>query len=484
MNAPLFTTAEALRAAIASTIVCSAQELQDAVGQVMVATAAELPIAVAFAPEERSVSDPATRTLVLLVDRIPQGQEAQILASEIERHHGRQVAQSVLGARADELLGGPQSVPMLEDQFTFSPAAIDCFKKIGVHVFSEPLASHPWGGRQNFLARRAIYQKYLNDEDVVLAHWHHQQAQKTDPNWFAKDPGMSFLARLMDDRSGGRWRDEQEAIAKASPGVLDWMKAEWGDETRAAAVNYRHENASRRRAEMHVIASQPDPVSRQQVVWSSAALPGSGEAGASGGVTVAELGAMQCSASLKGGLLTLESGEVLNLAALARFVQDVAEKAMPDSGDAEHEMLSDLMDGAGAVLRSSGLAATALASNDGSAPLRFERGLKVPVATTEQAAAVQKALFELGCGFQNGHGMLLEPQSVELGNAPLAGIHVSRRGALTLTFQSDRDWFDSSEDVLVPAEVVLAAASSEELNAHLHGIPSARAGVENESPSP
>lgn len=103
MNTFAPTSAEALRAALASTIACSAQELQEAIGQVVVATAAECPAA---GPDDRSLSDPAARTTVLLADRIPAGQGAQALAKEIERHHGRQAAQLVLGERAAELLGG------------------------------------------------------------------------------------------------------------------------------------------------------------------------------------------------------------------------------------------------------------------------------------------------------------------------------------------------------------------------------------------
>ena len=102
MSTPQMTTAEALRSALASTIACSAQELQEAVGQVVVATSAECPDAHS---DVRSLSDPQTRTTVLLADRIPAGQEAQALAVEIKRHHGRQVAQVVLGERATELLG-------------------------------------------------------------------------------------------------------------------------------------------------------------------------------------------------------------------------------------------------------------------------------------------------------------------------------------------------------------------------------------------
>ena len=106
MSAPQMTTAEALRSALASTIACSAQELQETVGQLVVATSAECPGA---GPDVRSLSDPQTRTTVLLADRIPAGQEAAAVAREIERHHGRQAAQAVLGERAVELLDDGKS---------------------------------------------------------------------------------------------------------------------------------------------------------------------------------------------------------------------------------------------------------------------------------------------------------------------------------------------------------------------------------------
>lgn len=102
------TTVEALRLALASTIACSAQELQDAVGQVVVATAAELPASASVGAEKRSVHDAASRTLVLLADRIPVGQEAQSLAAEIARHLGRKVVQRVFGEGAAELLAAEQ----------------------------------------------------------------------------------------------------------------------------------------------------------------------------------------------------------------------------------------------------------------------------------------------------------------------------------------------------------------------------------------
>ena len=104
MSAPQMTTAEALRTALASTISCSAQELQVAIGQVVVATAAELPEMANLGPRLRSVRDLQARTTVLLADRIPVGEEAKAAVAEIKLWHGLAVAQTVFGQAADELL--------------------------------------------------------------------------------------------------------------------------------------------------------------------------------------------------------------------------------------------------------------------------------------------------------------------------------------------------------------------------------------------
>ena len=95
-----FTTAEALRVALAQTITCSALELHEAVGQVVVATAAELPPSFAPGADARSVYDPQTRTTVLLADRIPAGQEAVTLVVEIDRRHGRDKALAIFDDEA------------------------------------------------------------------------------------------------------------------------------------------------------------------------------------------------------------------------------------------------------------------------------------------------------------------------------------------------------------------------------------------------
>jgi len=112
---------------------------------------------------------------------------------------------------------------------------------------------------------------------------------------------------------------------------------------------------------------------------------------------------------------------------------------------------------------------------DSGDPALFGQGLKIPVASGEQASQVQQALFALGCGFHNGRLPL--DQNVELGNSVLTGIHVTKKGVLSLSFQSDQDWFAKSEDALVPAEVVIKSSSLEDLNAHLRS-----AGAERSSP--
>lgn len=97
------TTAVALRAAIASTIACSPQELEQTVGQIVVAVTADLPEQ-AIGSKVRSVRDLQARTTVLLADRIPEGEEAKAAVAEIKLWHGVAVAQTVFGKAADELL--------------------------------------------------------------------------------------------------------------------------------------------------------------------------------------------------------------------------------------------------------------------------------------------------------------------------------------------------------------------------------------------
>jgi len=164
----------------------------------------------------------------------------------------------------------------IEDQFTFSEEAIRCFKTIGVHEFSNPLSSHPWGGRAHVLKRRYILQKYLTNEDVIRARWIHQRVRRADSDWFAKDPGMSYLAGVMDERSEGRWREEVEDFGKQLPNVVDYMEEEWGEVTRSMLSQHRASDARRRRGEMHLVersldepqeTENADKVTADEVEW-------------------------------------------------------------------------------------------------------------------------------------------------------------------------------------------------------------------------
>jgi len=148
---------------------------------------------------------------------------------------------------------------MSEDKFEFSKAAVEAFRKLGEHVFSNPAESYPWGGRARMLARRVVLQKYLTNEDVIQAAWIHEQSKRNDPDWFGKDAGMGHLAKLMDERSNGRWREEQDAVSKAAPTAMEYVRAEHADVEQYFVDQLKRENVQERRAAMHIVeASQDD----------------------------------------------------------------------------------------------------------------------------------------------------------------------------------------------------------------------------------
>jgi hypothetical protein len=89
------TTPLLLREALYQAISCSAQELHDTVGHILAATVDGLPLGTKAGPSDRSVYDPETRTMVLLADRIPAGQEALAIAQEIGLWHGQAAAEAV-----------------------------------------------------------------------------------------------------------------------------------------------------------------------------------------------------------------------------------------------------------------------------------------------------------------------------------------------------------------------------------------------------
>ena len=93
------TTPDALRAAIAEAVQVDAQQLQSAVGSIQVATSDQLQIA---DHEIKSLYDADSRTLTLLADRIPAGQEAQALSGALVRSLGREAAAELVGQDAAE----------------------------------------------------------------------------------------------------------------------------------------------------------------------------------------------------------------------------------------------------------------------------------------------------------------------------------------------------------------------------------------------
>lgn len=88
------TTPEALRTAIANAVQVDAQQLLAAVGSIAVATSEE---AQASAREIQSLYDSDSRTLTLLSDRIPAGQESQAFAAALTQHLGYDTAVNLVG---------------------------------------------------------------------------------------------------------------------------------------------------------------------------------------------------------------------------------------------------------------------------------------------------------------------------------------------------------------------------------------------------
>jgi hypothetical protein len=150
-----------------------------------------------------------------------------------------------------------------EDQCTFSEQAIACLRAMHDNTFWEPLRNVPWGSRPHRLGRRFIMQKYLTSEDILQAWWIHEQQKRIDKDWHWKEPGLAHLAKLMIDRSGGVWQDEQAEYQKTTPTLMQYMEAAWGDETRQAMAQHRRAEAGRRRADFHVVevdsVDQEDP---------------------------------------------------------------------------------------------------------------------------------------------------------------------------------------------------------------------------------
>jgi hypothetical protein len=89
-------------------------------------------------------------------------------------------------------------------------------------------------------------------------------------------------------------------------------------------------------------------------------------------------------------------------------------------------------------------------------PVLFDEPLKIAVSGIQEAREVQQALFAVGCGFFNGKYPLV--REVEVGHGWLTGMHVSRTGAIGLSFGDRSGWFDQSSDKEAKADMVSAAA--------------------------
>ena len=85
------TTPEALRAAIAEAVQVDAQQLQAAVGSIQVASSEHIQRA-DIGDQIQSLYNSKSRTLTLLADRIPAGQEAQAFTTALAFHFGSDVA--------------------------------------------------------------------------------------------------------------------------------------------------------------------------------------------------------------------------------------------------------------------------------------------------------------------------------------------------------------------------------------------------------
>ena len=171
-------TTLALREALYQKVACSAEELRDTVGQIFVTTVDGLPWTAKPGPMDRSVHDPIARTMVLLADRIPAGQEAAAIAQEIARHYGREAAQVVLGERADELLSGDGKYAVGEWNHLFGVGRQETRCRIVVDLEqSKLIAAQEWtglkfvdiqGDRLKDLAESVIE---VNDAQINLDDW-------------------------------------------------------------------------------------------------------------------------------------------------------------------------------------------------------------------------------------------------------------------------------------------------------------------------
>lgn len=136
--------------------------------------------------------------------------------------------------------------PEVFSEHGLTESAVRCLMAIGDFYFTNPLASHPWGGRPHVIAWRAVRQKYLTEADIFKAYWMHEREKRINPNWFGAEVGMTYLRQLMDERSGNQWREEYDALKAEAPKPLEYAEQEFGPAMRAGV-------AQERRKAMHLV---------------------------------------------------------------------------------------------------------------------------------------------------------------------------------------------------------------------------------------
>ena len=96
-------------------------------------------------------------------------------------------------------------------------------------------------------------------------------------------------------------------------------------------------------------------------------------------------------------------------------------------------------------------------------PVLLAEEIRIPVTTFDEGLAVQRALFNLGCGFHHGGYPLSKSLSDE---CELAGVFVSRKGVMTIMPLPDlgsREYVADHKSLAVSPAAVLAASSLADL---------------------
>lgn len=133
----------------------------------------------------------------------------------------------------------------------FSKTVSECLAAMEEHQFLHGSESYPWGGRNRIIARIVVFDKYLEPEDVLHAHWLQLQAlQQAPKDWRSREVGIEYLNKVMDERSNGTFRAEMDEIQKAGPTLFDYIEKTFGP--------HPSTTPAARRARMHVVPA-PEP---------------------------------------------------------------------------------------------------------------------------------------------------------------------------------------------------------------------------------